>query len=333
MFLFNACDETEAPPKIEYNTKRLSVDRKYVDVNAEPLDSLELIQNTFILEQHMGKIYINDWNRQEVQEYTNDLEKLRTYGGAGGGPNEFRSLIKLSFAGNSFFGIDSDQRIIKEFELGEVSAKRQIRFDELLLDKAVPLDNDLFLACGSSETMKFGFFIVSASSGEIVEEINPELNKVINEIEHPTMGYDGNFTVDPITGMIAYYCHMYNRMYVFNRDGSFNKEIVTIDNTPIPVMVENGKITAYQNGQRSAMAGVSVYNGKAYVISRAPDKTTKGNRPIDVYNLNTGEYDMSFQMPYGDGGRPKQLVKNDQGMYILYEEFGVIRFELDENIS
>lgn len=332
--LFTGCGskETKVQSKIQYHTKRLSVDRNYVEVNARPLDSLELIQSTFILQQHKGKIYMNDWNEQQIQEYTSDLKMVRTYAGSGRGPNEFRSLIQFGFKGNSLFGIDSDRLIIKEFELGATDAKRQIRFDDLLLRKAVPLSNDLFLASGPSKTIKFGFFVVSAASGEIVKEINPELNKTMNKIKHPGMGYDGNFAVDPNSGKIAYYCYSYNHMYIFNADGSFNLEITTIDNTPIPVVLEDGNITAYQNGQRSSMASVSIYNGKIYVLSRAPDKRTKGNRAIDVYDLDSGKYEKSFLMPYSDdGGRPKAIVRNDQGIYILYDEFGVIRFEINES--
>lgn len=328
VFLFSACQENGSGP-VEYDTKRLAQDRVYKDLNPVQTDSIELIQNTFILEEHRGKLYINEWNAQRIQELDKDLNLVSTYANKGSGPNEFLSLIKIAFEGNSIYGIDSELKVIKEFEVGGTESKRLLRFEDIIIDKAVPLGDDLFLACGQSHTQAFGFFVVSAKTGKIVKEVDQDLNKVINKTEHPSLAYDGNFVVNKATNQIIYYCYMYNQIYVFDQEGELVREIKTIDNTPLPAFVENRNITAYRNGIRSSMASLTVEDNQLFVLSRAPDSNSKDTRPIDVYDLATGDYSYSFLLP-ATHGRPTHILKDNQFVFVLYKDFGILKYSLDE---
>uniref|UniRef100_UPI004047E8DA hypothetical protein n=1 Tax=Roseivirga sp. TaxID=1964215 RepID=UPI004047E8DA len=328
-FIIVSCDNIKSSNEAYYGSKRFNIDRKYKEVSFSSFDSVEVLHSSFILELNDRRILINNWNEQKIQEYDHQLNLVFSYGGKGSGPDEFQSIINIALGRESFYCVDSELQVTKEFEYGNSIALKTIQFEDIIIDKSVELEDGILLACGQGLDKPFGFYLVSLEEKKILKEVSLEFNNNLNNSKHPSLIYDGNFSISSDGKSIIYFCNMYNRIFFFNREGELTSEMETIDNTPLPEFVSNDRIAAYKPGTRSSNSSVTFSKDLIYVLSRARDNAKQENRALDIYANSTKQYLYSIKLPDNHGSADR-LIAFDNYFYVFYPDYGIVKMRINE---
>lgn len=182
----------------------------------------------------------------------------------------------------------SEEIILKNFKIISLKA---------LLNSKVE-----FLAFGElyeNKVYSTGFYVIDISTGEIIKSktIEKNINTIvpINQLR-----YSGKFNSSYEKTKIYFYCDKYSKIYFFDINGLFTKELSTNENVPLP------KITTTKQGASFYTQGATWYTNmgvffkenKIFVLSAA--SKIKKSIVIDEYSYKTLKYKQSFKLNYNN---------------------------------
>ena len=164
-----------------------------------------------------------------------------------------------------------------------------------------------------------GFFILDMVNNKIVKSKMLQTNNNSYKPEIVTM-YAGIFQK---TGKnsIVYTCEKNAKIFLFNGNGFFEKELTTKDNTPVPSVIKNSNNEYFysRKGLQYTNSGVFMDNKNIFVFSMA--STFIDKIIIDQYSLETMKYIQSFKLDYNN------FNSNDIANVIIDNKKVIIRFE------
>jgi hypothetical protein len=227
--------------------------------------------------------------------------------------------------------IDNKQVIYsKKFELYklDLQTNRTIKFDikNVNICFLISLDDkqNKFLFFGGANIKslyKTGFFIIDMNNNQVIESKILHTNKNSYDLEKVTM-YVGLFQ-KTFNNNIVFTCERNPNIYFFNKDGFYEMELSTIDNTPMPKIIKDSNNIHFFSRESSKYtnSGVFVDKENIFVFSMASKFLDK--IIIDQYSKHTKDYIQSFQLDYNG------YNSSDIGGIIMCKDRLIIRFELN----
>lgn len=189
--------------------------------------------------------------------------------------------------------------------------------------KLLPDSKDKFICFGEnydSKKYNTGFFIVNFKTSQV---FTSQILEKTNHTSMPKNGlvYSGKFNNSFDKQLLFYCCDKYSKIYFFDKNGIFKKELVTNDHTPLPKILTNKKGDTFygRGGTFTSNMGMFMRDDKIFVFSsRLNDKS---DIVIDEYSYSTLEYTRSFKLKFNN------LSAQDIGNVIIDKERIILVFE------
>lgn len=181
------------------------------------------------------------------------------------------------------------------------------------------------LCFGEYKTYNFfitGFFIldIQANSIRIVKKLDS--NKETSMPKNALI-YAGFFNFNFEKSILSYTCNKYSKIYFFNKNGFFIKELSTAEKAPLPEILTNdvGDSFYSRGGTWTTNMGLFIKNNKVFVFSNRAKEDFK--IIIDKYSFSTLEYIKSYKLNYSN-----QSAKSIRNVFIDKDKI-VIGFEFN----
>jgi hypothetical protein len=178
-------------------------------------------------------------------------------------------------------------------------------------------------------TSGFFKFDIKTYKIEIIKDVKKDLKTSIDEIFLKHFGYFQNFE----NNEIAYSSGCSSKIFLFKKQGIFNKVIVTKDQAPpSKVLKDTGNNIVYsKDGYTNTNAGLFMDNKSIYIFSMV--SKIKDQIVIDQYSKSTLKYIKSFKLNYNNynsGNVSKVFIKKNR--VILQFEFCYASFIFSRHI-
>lgn len=184
---------------------------------------------------------------------------------------------------------------IKSNKTDEIS-KNNIQVSNLIPLEKAPNEILFFGEFFANNTYNIGFFILNLVNNGITIK---KLLYTNNESFKPEIAlkYSGHFQ-KTLSNNYAYTCEDNSKIFLFNKDGIFEKEFNTKDNTQLPNTFKDAAGNCYfsRNGSQYTNSGVLIDNKNMFVF--AMTSPIKNKIIIDQYSKLTGKYIQSFKLNY-----------------------------------
>lgn len=201
--------------------------------------------------------------------------------------------------------------------------------------KRIPNTEDKFLCFGESfngNKYTTGFHVIDFKNDNSVVSKSFEVNN-ISKMPENELRYSGKFCNLNDNGMIAYCCDKYSRIYFFNQNGVFIKELKTKDNSPLPEILKNDRGDSFysRGGTWVSNFGLFVKNDNVFVFSGRTNE--KLNIVIDKYSFSKLSYENSYRLNYNNlDSRCIKNVFEQKNKIILGFEFYYASFTFSRYI-
>ncbi len=154
-----------------------------------------------------------------------------------------------------------------------------------------------FAELKENKTYKTGFFVVDF----ITLKITPSkifVEKNYTDVASNALCYSGSFSAFKEENYIVYYCNKYSKLFFFDLNGSYKKELTTADQTPLPSLIKNSQGFTYykRGGTWNTNMGLFLRNNKVFVFSASNSIFNK--IVIDEYSLDDLHYSQTFTLNY-----------------------------------
>ncbi|WP_130735284.1 hypothetical protein [Flavobacterium sp. J27] len=176
----------------------------------------------------------------------------------------------------------------------------------------------LFGEYKSRHKYQTGFFLLNLETNEMIETYIVEEGDT-SQILNNSLIYSGNFSKSKDT--ISYYCDKYSKIYFFNTNGNFQKEIITKDESPKPKLVSNNNGTYYKRGATfNTNNGLFTMNDDLFIFSSRNEQSNKIT--VDCYSFSTGKY--KFSTSFGCNNKTNVdinfVTKNQNNLIIGFDD-------------
>ena len=135
-----------------------------------------------------------------------------------------------------------------------------------------------------------------------------------------TLKYVGEFTFSQSDSVCSFACDKYSKIYFFDKNGNYIKELTTKDNAPIPIILtnENGDSFYSRGSTWNTNTAAFVKNGYVYVFS-AREKSYL-SLIIDKYSLKNLNYLESYKIKCNNFGSRDitNLFINENGIVVSF---------------
>src|SRR5690606_1566371 len=126
-----------------------------------------------------------------------------------------------------------------------------------------------------------------------------------------------------------YYFFKVGKFIVFNKDGSTNYVMETLDKTPAPagVIETSGGSQIYTtNPKQSFFLDAQVVNNKLYLLNNIADND---HHCIDIYNLVDKSCEGSIKLDaLPDTQLPVSFAMNSQSLIVIYEDLVLRKYTI-----
>lgn len=175
-----------------------------------------------------------------------------------------------------------------------------IGLDNLIAYAIKPVNDSNYLCFGElflNNEYTTGFFIINFETKKIKQSKVLEISKT-SEITKNALAYSGFFTNSFEKDKIIYCCNKYSKVYFFDANGIFKKELTTNDKVPLPKISQNNIGDNFYN--RSATwnnnMGLFIKNNNIYICSIRTDLDS--TIIIDKYSYERMCYIQSYKLNY-----------------------------------
>jgi hypothetical protein len=194
----------------------------------------------------------------------------------------------------------------KRFSLFQYDFKtkitKQIDFKGLKVNTIKPIKNSettflCFAEYHQDNRYNTAFYIIDFKTKQI--ELSKELETTdYDDFLSNSLRYIGKFIAIKEKNIIGYYCEKYSKIFFFNDDGKFIKELQTSDRVPLPKIAKNSQGNRFysQDGTWYSNLGIFMKDDKIYVFSQATKE--KDFMTIDQYSWDQLEYIQSYKLSY-----------------------------------
>ncbi len=179
----------------------------------------------------------------------------------------------------------------------------EIKLKNLIVSSIKPIINSdsKFLCLAQhfvNNKYETGFFIIDFLTNEILTSKIVETEDIPN-VPKNGLKYSGMFSILD-NNIISYSCNKFSKIYFFDKNGFFVKELTTCDKTPLPIITKNSQNTSFysRSGTWNTNMGIFIKNNKIFVFSatnKILDKVV-----IDEYSYSNLQYIQSYKLDYNN---------------------------------
>jgi len=203
----------------------------------------------------------------------------------------------------------------------------EIKLDNLKVNSIIPIANSkteflCFAEYKVSDEYITGFYFVDFETKKIKLSKLLENDKT-SSVPKNALIYSGKFAKFQNEKIISYYCDKFSKIYFFNNNGKYLKELTTLDETPKPIITKNQQGFSFysRKGAWNTNMGMFLKEGKIFVLSASNENYS--DIIIDEYLLSDLKYIQSYKINY-----------NNQSTYNVRNVFStknsiIIGFEYD----
>lgn len=211
------------------------------------------------------------------------------------------SSYLLFYASNKIFYSLKFNLFAYDFRLRN---SKEIRIDSFKVFniKLLPGSGSKFLCLGEyliDDKYVTGFYVVDINSKEIELIKGMQFNYKSKILENFLI-FSGDFSNNFEGNEMAFFCDKYSKIYFFNNNGGYVKELNTKENVPLPKILTNDKgDNFYSRGDTwSTNRGVFFNKESIFVFSGRSEFET--NIVVDEYSFKNLKYNKSYRLNYNN---------------------------------
>jgi len=255
--------------------------------------------------------------------YKNNLD-YQTYGMKGGSPNEIDDISYFKID-TSFYSIfDLQKQRYASFTFDNVLTK-ELKFSksDIFVERlgVSPKKGELFILYFDNKEQEYKIGIYNQQQGLRKSFTLSNLLSISKSFKGMSVTLDGSFLQ---CGKFAvYYLFRAGKFLVYDASKDIFQSYNTIDNTPIPELVEvalpDGGFSYEANPDFIISSDATMSEQKLYILSSVELREEK---TIDTYALSTGEYEGSIKIKgLSDGQKPELIAveAKDKYLWIQYD--------------
>lgn len=272
-------------------------------------------------------IYILEPTEQKIQVFDSNGRLISSFGSEGRGPGENVNLQNFDVSKDGVFLFDQGISTIRNLNhAGKVcsSTKPSDRF----WSAEYLLNGNFMLWCEKKDDVYFKSFNKVTSKIDKTYNLR-EVLKLDEDQKNISVVYEGAFFRNDL-GNVTWVCSKAGLFIMFDPDGSFKYFAKTIDGTPAPKVTTKvlGEFTIYQRERESSFnCSQCMDDSYLYILSMLRFKNAK-NPVIDLYNISTGTYVESFEIPNDDDFLAKAILIKGRSIFVLYQNMKVIKYTI-----
>jgi hypothetical protein len=255
--------------------------------------------------------------------------------------NKFITKIILPLNSNFIYCNEKKLYYTLKFKFYEYDFKmktsNEILLDNFKIRSIKPLINSQtkFICFGEyfeKNCYKSGFYIIDIYSKKIIP------SKIVKSSFKTSMpgialSYSGNFSASWEKSKLVYCCDKYSKIYFFDKNGKYLRELTTNDKIPLPVILTNQKGDSFysRGGTWASNCGIIIREDLIYVFSaRSIEESTI---IVDEYSYNTLKYIQSFRIKYNNlNSRSIKNVFFNKNKILITFEFNYASFIFSRHI-
>jgi hypothetical protein len=309
--------------------------RTMIDAKVKCIANFEFLFSGAIPKVYKGFVYLINYNQQSIDKLDMQGKVLQSFGRLGKGPGEFQHIDNFDINDQSIAIIDNNLGIISEFNHNGSPQKFYRHSKKIGHGIRTGYRTYLLKVDGSfGTTNEEEFQLINIDSNSQKKIIVKRLyNQNSNEFTRDFIS-DGLF-ISNAKGQISRISSRVGAFIGFDSQGKVLYNKPTIDETPPPTLPfqshnsNGGKdIFISFDGIRIINLAFAADERYLYVLSNAASPNIKDKalnitdqRIIDVYNINTGNYTFSFQMPKFQDKRVTDIFVSNGELYACHGQY------------
>ena len=292
----------------------------------------------FLIQAINNQLFIIDNQLNQVTQLDHQLGQVGKYLSSGEGPKEHLGVKRFfNMDEKTYLTFDHSQQLIRKFnETDSLLMFFKIKDGDWVNDM-VHLKENLFLTTRAGDDY-FKFVVFDGKKEEFIKEYSLEslLSPYFNQKEIDALPLDKNLIFEGYFasgsgGYIVYSCNKVGLFFAFDQNGIPKITGRTIDQLPLPKLTKNEISKGYWvYGLEPDLRGNysrAINQDYVFILSNFLLTSYKNKRPIDVYDLETGNYILSFFLPnLEDGQMPDEISIYKNDLYVLYENGTIVKY-------
>ncbi len=291
--------------------------------------------NIFRWTYRNGRVYIlDDAAQQFVVLQPGNGQVDDRFGEKGGAPWENEGISSFEIIGDHLYTLDQNKMSIRKSNIQDLRKvsyfyKSKTGFwDGSLLNEDVYL---VFTDVASGDKGDFRFDVLDVHTGEVKKSYDfRDMAGITDNVQHLNVAYEGYFLRNE-RNEVFYICSKAGRFFKFNPDGTLAFQANTLDNRPAPKVTTKtfGNATLYiREPDLSTNYAASADDQYLYILSLVRFMKSQ-NLVVDRYDIRTGQYHSSVELPNYQKQLPNKILKLDgDQLLVLYEDMQIVRYEL-----
>jgi hypothetical protein len=281
------------------------------------------------------QVYVLDDAEQNVLAMNPEDGRIRhRFGRKGGAPWENEGVTSFEIADNQLYTLDNSKMAIRKSSVENPKEVAYFYKSENSFWDGILLDQDTYLVLtdtDSGEKGDFHFDVLDISQKKVKQSYDfRKLAGITDNSKYLNVAYEGYFLRNEHKE-VFYICSKAGLFLKFDAAGNFQYLARTLDNRPAPVVTTKtfGNATIYIKEPDLNSNYAATADGQyLYILSLVRFKKSN-NLAVDLYDVRTGDYHSSFELPNHEDQLPVEILKLDNNkLMVLYEDMQIVNYEL-----
>ncbi len=308
----------------------LSISKRiFIEPDLKKVTNFEVVGKIIRIWRDKKHIWVSDANSKQIIEFTRNGIKSNEYGKPGGAIWENGSIWYFNKTGNTYYDYDYSHNAIRRFSISDDTLSYYYK-PEIQVGNTIQYSDSLFFISDfETDTPKFKLIDIQEkrtvqefSFQELVEKefgSFPRVNKsLIFEGQYASNGTD-----------VVYICYKFSCYFLLSGNGSI-KLGRTIDGFDLPraknVDIGGGYTISGIEPDNFVNYASAISDTQLMILSNVVKESQSENRILDIYDLETLEYQNSILIPNFEKQRPIDLAYANGELTILYENFSIVNY-------
>ena len=267
------------------------------------------------------KLYFNDYNNHQIIELDTLGEILNQYP---------KTSNKKTLSSIDYFDVDKDGIYMVDYKkrtITLVGFENSIKYEyttDILIDRINRLKDNQFLIKSYDRDAKFSVTLVDAK-----KNTENKLDYPLPDVKHSGLKLSGFYSKNQ-NGVSFYICWKAGLFFCVNQEGQFQYLSKTIDETPLPKIIESNNAKSLRYDPLMPLVNISADADEKYLyilsnIKTPADKNAASN-VVDVYRVLDGKYQFSFKIPDYKDEKLNVMKAVPNGFYFVYGDDYIVFF-------
>lgn len=282
-----------------------------------------------------GQVYILDDTEQSFLALNPSNGSIQSrFGNRGGAPWENEGVSSFEIQDNNLYTLDQNKMSIRKSSINNPREVDYFYKSKTSFWDGCYLDGNKYLVLtdiesGEKGDFKFDVFNINTKQVEQSHHFR-NIAGVSGNAKHLNVAYEGYFLRNE-RSEVFYICSKAGLFFKFDSAGKLLYKSNTLDNRPAPKVTTKtfGNAKVYiKEPDYSTNYSATVDNQYLYILSLVRFVKAQ-NLAIDLYDINTGAYRRSVELPNHEGQLPTEILKlNGNNLLVLYEDMQIVNYEI-----